>query len=113
MICHVDLVPMAEINLPPVQFQNFGALHYPGFESPLEKGAHVEIMVPFEIYDLDSRFVESAELFQHGEVLTERHPGITDPELEKVSQDKKGIGISGKACKEFHEDPVIFIVFAS
>jgi len=108
----IDLIAMAEIHFLPIQVKDGRSAQYPGIEGLLEKGAHVKIMVPFEVYDPDPFFMQQPELFEHRQIVDERDLRVPDPELEQIAQDKKSIGFFRQSGKEIDKKQVIPIVFA-
>jgi hypothetical protein len=103
---------MAEIYFFPIQVKNGWSAEYAGLEGFLEKRTHMKIVVPFQIDDFDLILVQSPELFKHRQVVGEGDLGVTDPELEQVAQDKKGVGVSRQFGQEIEQKPIVFIRFA-
>jgi len=72
----------------------------------------MEIVVSFEIDDLDTPIPQLPELFQYREIMNERDLAVTDPEFEEVAQDEQGVGVSRQLAEKIEQEPVVFISFA-
>jgi hypothetical protein len=72
----------------------------------------MKIVVPFEIDNLDTLFMQSPKLFQYRQVMAELDFGVTDPEFEEVAHDEQGVGISRQLTEKLEQEAIVFIGFA-
>ena len=90
----VDLVTVAKVNTLASQIDSRRPPVNPGIKGLLEKPAHMEVVVPFKVDEFGPARRQLPELFQDREIVGKGNLATTNPELEQITEDEEGVGIT-------------------